>query len=304
MSAPEPSADMPSDIRDRPALEHEDVIALNFIRSAAPRVFRRYFRQGLRSHIMEILDPDHVRIEKKGTRIDGIRHFPRARPRQMLRIFRSRLKTLDRALKEIQRVKLVERYLAPAFMALSVECIVSYRSPAGMELMLCGFQEFVDGENVDPWNILDATDLLPSLYDAIAGRRHRPMPSRDRWLLSARREGARLVNHLKRMILESGHIPDLAGAGNLILTADGTIRLVDINNITPVRFDDTIPVDEKGYPVCDKSIEALALIESKIVGADIDGKNRLYGHFLDPVRRNAVEAREKAFWERHRTDGR
>jgi len=293
---------MKADIRDRPTIDHEDVIALNFIRASPSHVFRRYYRQGLRSHIMEILNPSAVRIEQAGTFIDGIKQFPRAKPHRMLRIFRSRLRTLEQALNEIKRVKLVERYLAPEFMATSVECIVSYQHADDRDLILCGFQEYVDGEIVDPWSILKASELLPSLYDACIDKQAEPMPSKDRWLATARCQGARLVDKLKRMVLESGHIPDLAGAGNLILTANGTIRLVDINNITRVYFDDTIVLDEKGYPVGDKSIEALSLIESNILGRNIDQREKVYARFLDPIRRRQVEAMEKAFWESQRPD--
>ena len=74
--------DMHIDIRDRPTIDHDDVIALNFIRSSPSCVFRRHFRQGLRSHIMEILDPlepdllitctpDGIRMEKNRSQEDG-----------------------------------------------------------------------------------------------------------------------------------------------------------------------------------------------------------------------------------------
>jgi hypothetical protein len=97
---------------------------------------------------MEILNPAEVEIEQSGTldRRDEMR-FPRARPCRMFRIFRSRLKTIDKALTEIGRVKIVERYLAPDFMATSTECIVDYRGPDGWDLLLCGFQEYVARRN-------------------------------------------------------------------------------------------------------------------------------------------------------------
>ena len=126
------------------------------------------------------------------------------------------------------------------------------------------------------------------------------MPPKGHWLDAARHQASRFVRRLKQMVLESKHIPDLAGAGNLILTDSGIIRLVDINNITRVRFDDTIHLDEKGYPVCDKSIEALAAIETKLLGRPIDPADPLYSRFLDTTRRQAVAAREHAFWERQR----
>ena len=63
---------------------------------------------------MEILDPAAVAVEQTGLMRNGVRWFPKAKPRLMFRIFRARLKTLDRALNEIGRVKIVERYLAGA----------------------------------------------------------------------------------------------------------------------------------------------------------------------------------------------
>jgi hypothetical protein len=290
---------MPEDIREQPSITHADVTALNFVRSSPPWVFRRHFRQGLRSHIMEILDPAEVEIEQSGTLIDGMRRFPRAAPHRMFRIFRSRLKTIDRALTEIGRVKTVERYLAPDFMATSTECIVDYRGPDGWDLLLCGFQEYVEGEILDPWTLLDATELLPALYDTL-GHRDAALPlSRDEWIRAVRQNSGRFVKRIKRMIVNAGHIPDLAGAGNLMATVHGHICLVDINNISPIHFDSAIDLDEKGYPVCDKSIEALSLIEEKILGRPVDMNEPLYRLFLDRERRKAIARKERVFWDRN-----
>jgi hypothetical protein len=287
---------MPEDIREKSSISHTDVTALNFVRSSTPYVFRRHFRQGLRSHIMEILDPSDVEVERTGKLIGGVRWFPKATPCRMFRIFRARLKTLENAIFEIERVKIVERYLAPGFMARSTECIVSYSAPEGGDLMLCGFQEYVAGEILNPWTILGAADLLPTLYEAFRCENRALALSKDQWIETVRQMGSRFIEKIKRMISESGHIPDLAGAGNLIITADGGIRLVDINNISRVVFDSTISLDEKGYPVGDKSVEALSLIEEKILGRPVDMNEELYQRFLDPRRRKVVRAKEKLFW--------
>ena len=289
---------MPEDIRNQPSISHEDVIALNFVRSSTPYVFRRHYRQGLRSHIMEVLDPSDVKIEQSGKVIDGMRWFPIAAPRRMFRIFRARLKTLENALTEIGRVKIVERYLAPDFMATSTECIMDYQGPEGWDLMLCGFQEYVKGEILDPWTILDAAELLPALYDTFRDKDRALTPSRDQWIRTVRQEGSRFIRKIKLMITEAGHIPDLAGAGNLIITGAGGIRLVDINNISSVDFDTSIDLDEKGYPVCDKSIEALSLMEEKILGRPVDMDENIYKLFLGPKRRKAVKEKETLFWKR------
>jgi hypothetical protein len=285
------------DIRDKATLDHADVAALNFVNSSAPYVYRRYFRQGLRSHIMEILDPSDVLTEQTGALKDGVRWFPKAVPRKMFRIFRTRLKTLDDALKEIARVRLVEHYLAPDFMATSTECIVEYHGPAGRDLLLCGFQEYVPGDILDPWSALDAVDLPTALYEAFQDRGGALTVPRDEWIDTVRQKAARFIESIKRMITEARHIPDLAGTGNLILTGAGNIRLVDINNISPAVFESTIRLDEQGYPVCDKSVEALCLLEAKILGRPVDADEDMYRLFLDPHRRRAVKAKEELFWK-------
>ncbi|WP_372681160.1 hypothetical protein [Desulfosarcina sp.] len=287
---------MPEDIRNRSAINHADVTALNFVRSSVPFVFRRHFRQGLRSHIMEILDPSDVEVEQTGKMIADVRCFPKARPRRMFRIFRARLKTLENALIEIGRVKIVERYLAPDFMARSTECIVDYQRPEGRDLMLCGFQEYVAGEILDPWTLLGAGDLLPALYEAFRGQDSPLTLSKSLWIEAVRQKGSHFIEKIKLMISEAGHIPDLAGAGNLIITVNGGIRLVDINNISGVSLDPSIDLDEKGYPVCDKSIEALSLIEEKILGRPVDMEEDIYKHFLHPKRQKALKAKEALFW--------
>ena len=288
---------MPEDIRNRSSIGHADVTALNFVRSSTPYVFRRHFRQGLRSHIMEILNSSDVEMEQSGKVINGVRWFPKALPRRMFRIFRARLKTLENALVEIGRVKIVERYLAPDFMARSTECIVDYRGPEGRDLMLCGFQEYIKGEILDPWTILGTTELLPDLYETFRSQDRTIALSRNRWIETVREKGAGFIEKIKRMVTEAGHIPDLAGAGNLIITVAGGICLVDINNISRVSLGTSIDLDEKGYPVCDKSIEALSLIEEKILGRSIDMNEELYQRFLDPQRRKVVMTKEKWFWK-------
>lgn len=288
---------MPQDIRDRPTIDHADVIALNFVRSSPPYLFRRHFRQGLRSHIMEILRLSDVALERTGRSVGGVRRFPRATPYRMFRIFRAHLGTLESALEETARVKLVERYLAPGFMARSTECIVDYQGPDGRDLILCGFQEFVPGEVLDPWTILGVSDLLPVLYHTIDQSKEPLCLPEERWIETVRQRGAAFVRRIKQMITEAGHIPDLAGAGNLIVTAKGEIRLVDINNISAVAFDSSIRLDEKGYPVGDKSVEALSLIEEKLFNRPVDLNEPAYRHFLDPRRRKRVTAKERRFRE-------
>ena len=82
---------MSEDIRDKAVITHSDVLKLNFIASDTPYVFRRHYRQGLRSHVMEVLHPDDFRLESSGTMIDGTKWYPKARPIKIFRLFQKGL---------------------------------------------------------------------------------------------------------------------------------------------------------------------------------------------------------------------
>jgi hypothetical protein len=292
------SPDQPvrQDIRDKSSIRHDDVVGLNFIKTASPYFFRRHFRQGLRSHIMEILKQADVEIENRGTVVDGVRWFPRARPTRMLRIFRTRLASIDNAMAEIKRVKKVENYLGSDFIAASSEFLVDYHGPGGTSIMLCGFQVYVEGEILEPWGLLGGDRLLSSLYESLHRKRECSDAHRKQWIEDVRQKADVFVRKIKQMIAEAGYIPDLAGAGNLVVPKTGEIRLVDINNISPVVFDSEIRLDDKGYPVCDKSVEALSLVESKILGRPIDHQDRIYQFFLDPDRKRQAQIKEELFY--------
>jgi len=99
------------------------------------------------------------------------------------------------------------------------------------------------------------------------------------------------------MILETGYVTDLAGNGNLLLTPAGNIKLADINNIINVSKDDTILLDDKGYPSCDKSIEVLHILEDKILNTPNLSSDALYNHFLSEKRTTKVKSLEKQFFK-------
>jgi hypothetical protein len=294
---------MPEDVRDKPFIDHDDVIGLNFISTTVPYLFRRHFRQGLRSHILEVLKPSDVKLEKTGIAAGGATWFPRAKPYKMFRIFRTRLKSLDHAIQEIERVKLVEKYLFPDYLARSNEIIVDYFSPGGRDLVLCGLQEYVEGEILDPWSILDRALLLPAMYDDLCRNVNQPAANKYKWVRTAREKGAFFVDKVKQMICETQHVPDLAGVGNIIMVRSGAIKLVDINNVCRVSFDSHIALDDRGYPVCDKSIEALSIIECKVAGRTIDRNEALYKVFLDPERKKEVKHLEDIFYSRIKSLG-
>jgi hypothetical protein len=235
------------DVRDMRSLEHRDVVALNFVRDDSPYVFRRHFRQGLRSHVLEVLHQSDVEREQKGHLTGGIRRFPAARPVKMLRIFRRRFSGPAQALEEIRRLRILEAYLPPDLLAKSEEFIVDYRPNGRRQVLLCGLQEAVVGEILDPWNL--------------------PFPRVATASAEIVRHAERFVAGAKKMILEAGYVPDIAGIGNLFVTPEGRLKLVDINNVSRLPSDSRIGLDDRGYPACDKSIEALARIEQHLCGA-------------------------------------
>jgi len=286
---------MTEDIRDRPGLGHADVVQLNFIRTRVPFLFRRHYRTGLRSHIMEVLNPAHVTAQEQGVMIDQVRWFPKAEPIRMLRIFRTRFKDFGEAREELKRVRMVDQYLGPAHVARSEEFLVDYARGPGREMLLCGLQEYVKGERIDPWGRLDG-EYLKTLMARLHADTQAPLrPSPGTWLLQVRHMARSFLTRIRRMIREKQLIPDLAGVGNLMMTVSGNMKVVDINNISRVSSKSSIPLDDKGYPVCDKSVQALARIQEGLAGVPVDETDALYRIFLEPGRLKRVENRVRTF---------
>jgi hypothetical protein len=290
---------MIDDIRDKPYIDHKDVLGLNFIRDPGSYVYRRHYRQGMRSHIMEVLDPKDVKNETKGIITDGLKLYSRAQPLNMLRIFRTRFNALKNAEEEVRRVKTIETYLAPDNLARSNEFLVDYIRQGKRELILCGLQEYVKGAVLEPWSHLGKDHLTSILCEMVFEKVDDPIIITDRWIHSMREKAENFIGKLKQMIMETNHVPDLAGVGNLLLTGSGDIKLVDINNISRVSFGSIIHLDDRGYPVCDKSIEALSLLEQKLLGKSLHRNDIIYKTFLDPIRMKEVQAIDKEF---HRSE--
>jgi hypothetical protein len=286
---------MPEDVRDKKNLNEETVRELNFIRPAGRYVYRRHYRQGLRSHILEILAREDVRREKHGIVSDGIKWFPRAKPLKMLRIFRTRFDDRRQADQELQRVMMIARYLGPDCYAKSNEFLVSYQIGEKADMLLCGLQEYVEGLPLEPWGFMNPDRLAENLIRPGIGGIESTEQDRNRLIETIRRHAVDFVFRIRKMIAETGHIPDLAGDGNLLLTDDGLIKLVDINNISRVDFDNRVGVDDKGYPVCDKSVEALSQLQLKMASQQIDPADRLYRIYLDPARMSTVQSIEREF---------
>ena len=140
-------------------------MGLNFIKASGIFVFRRHFREGLRSQIMEILDPEAVANETKGIFVNGKRSFPRALSSKVFRIFKTRFLTIQEAWEEINRVKIIARYLVPENMARSQEFLVDYIRHDKHDIVLCGLQEYVRGAILDPWSLLDQKYLISLLNE-------------------------------------------------------------------------------------------------------------------------------------------
>jgi hypothetical protein len=271
------------------------VLKLNFIREPGIYIYRRHYRQGLRSHILEVLSQEDVEKEKNGVIIDGAKWYPRAEPLKMLRIFRARFKNLQEAEEEIKRVKTIESYLGPENFAKSDEFLVDYELNGKRELILCGLQEFIQGAILDPWDQLDDSHLL-SILRRISFETFEDAESiGDNWVREVREKSETFIKKIKKLILEAEHVPDLAGIGNLLLTPSGEIKLVDINNISRVSFESSIKIDDRGYPVCDKSIESLSLLEQGLLQRPLPQDDTIYKTYLEPSRMEEVKVLEKEF---------
>jgi hypothetical protein len=256
------------DIRSLSWIDHDDIVGLNFIRDQGRYHFRQHHRQGLRSAIMEVIAQKDVQIERTGSPKGGMRWYPRATPKKMLRIFRTHFDDVQPVFAEIQRIQTMERYLTTRHMTVSQEFIVHYHNRGRWEIVLCGLQAYVDGSIIDPWGRLPAMPL---------------------------KEARAFIDRIKQLAAKARLIPDLAGIGNLMLTRKKELVLVDINNVSDIHFDDRIRLDEKGYPVCDKSVEALAILERTLCKRAIDREEPLYAHFLEAQRMQQVADVERRF---------
>jgi hypothetical protein len=287
---------MTKDIRDKAHIRHEDIVNLNFIRKPEAYVFRKYHKQGLRSQIMEVLNPDDVIKQNKGETLNGILFFPRAMPLKMLRIFRTRFHALPDVFEEIRKLKIVEKYLPSDSYAKSEEFIVDYVWNGHRDFILCGLQEYVAGEILDPWETTGIHQVETFFAGINANRRNTPGMTTDQLVTRFRNKLEIFVKSVKKMILEANYIPDFAGLENLLVTPQGDIKLVDINNVSKVSLGPDIRLDDKGYPVCDKSIEAISILEEKLLDKPIDNTETLYKIFLDPQRMKEVGKLEEKFY--------
>lgn len=286
---------MKQDIRDKLQISHNDIIELNFIRRQDTYVFRKYYKQGLRSQIMEVLAAKDVIKQNKGEFINGIKRYPWARPKKILRIFRTKFESFEQIFDEIKKYKLIEQYLPRDSYSKSYEFIVDYIQEGQRDVMLCGLQDFIEGNVLNPWDLYQK-NYLENLFSNMQQEARNPSKMTfARFIEKIQKQVSEFIESLKKMILETGYLPDLAGIGNLIVTFDGDIKLVDINNISKISSGPEICLDDKGYPVCDKSIEAISIMEQVLMGQTIDNTKEPYRIFLDPLRIKAVKNMEEKF---------
>ena len=275
---------MELDIRNKPTLSHEDILGLNFIKQPSRYFFRNHYREGLRSRLMQALKLSDIALETRGVMQQGIRMFPVARPVAMLRLFKTAFFSPADVRKEIDHYKILQKWLPECHYAPSSEFMVDYIRRSEKCILLCGLQAYVHGEAIDPWH----ENALLKIQNMMTN-------SQEGGLETALKHLTSFVDCIKNMIMKTGAIPDLAGVGNLIMTPSGMVKLVDINNISKLSMDHHIPIDNKRYPVSDKSIQALFQMETRILGRSRDAADTLYRFFLEPRRVKDVKDLEIAF---------
>ncbi len=280
------------DIRDQAHLDGREVKNLNFIKDSEDIIFRKYYRSGLRSHIFEVLAAKDVLKETQGEIMDGIQMFPRARPRKMFRILRNRFKNKEAVFLEVKKYNTLLKFLGPDLIATSEEFMVDYTGTGTSQIVLCGLQEYVEGQILDPWRLF-GEDYLMELFKSMAPEDIQ----RQALVAKARNNIATFVKKIQQMITNAGYIPDLAGIGNLIITPNGDLKLVDINNIVEIKPGNTILLDDKGYPSCDVSVQVLAILEHDILKKEISMDDPLYGIFLSSERKKKISTIEKEFYK-------
>ena len=244
---------------------------------------------------MEVLDRQDVVKQANGERINGVLFFPWANPIKILRIFRSGFNSKEEVFEEIKKLKIVEKYLPPDSYAKSIEFIVDYIRDGTPNLVLCGLQDYIEGEALNPWK-LNKKNNLAELFNRMKVARHHLLEmTMEQFIQRVKKNVKIFIQSTKKMILEANYVPDFAGVENLILTPSGNIKLVDINNISKVSFESPISLDDKGYPVCDKSIEAISMLEQALFEKVFDKTEKIYRIFLDPQRMKEVKALEEKF---------
>jgi len=244
---------------------------------------------------MEVLDPEDVLKQNKGKVVDGIRIFPWAKPLKILRIFRTKFLSAKEVFEEIKKLKIVEKYLPDDSYAKSDEFMVDYIWNNNRDFILCGLQEYVEGEVLNPWDPISKSQLA-GLFTPMEGHGyHGFQMTSERLIHKFYKKVEHFIAGVKKMIIKTNYVPDFAGVENLLITPTGNIKLVDINNISKVFLGPEIRLDDKGYPVCDKSIEAISMLEKKLLEKPIDKTEGLYKIFLDPQRMKAVGALEEKF---------
>ena len=244
---------------------------------------------------MEVLAREDVVKQTNGERINGVLFFPWANPIKILRIFRAGFNSKEDVFAEIKKLKIVEKYLPPDSYAKSIEFIVDYVRDGTPYLVLCGLQDYIEGEALNPWKLVKKNSLADLFNRMKVERCHLLEMTMEQFIKRVKKNAKIFIQSTKKMILEANYVPDFAGVENLILTPSGNIKLVDINNISKVSFESSISLDDKGYPVCDKSIEAISMLEQALFERVFDKTENIYRIFLDPQRMKEVKDLEEKF---------
>lgn len=264
---------------------------INFLRVPEHYHLRRHFRAGLRSQLLELIPNKDLEKETHGILANGIRTFPRARPIKMVRVLKNRFNSCAAALEEIKKYRVLLASLGSYFVAQSEEFIVEYREKNQNHILLCGLQEYIEGTTLNPWHLSDERSL-EHFYIS------NPETTPKKFTRQAVSDIKGFVGAITAMVEQTGLIPDLAGDGNLMLSPEGRLKLVDINNIIKITQGPEIQLDDKGYPCCDKSMEVLSILGNKIARIPPPfSKDPFLGKFFDLERRQKVNELEQAFYQ-------
>ncbi len=252
-------------IRYQQSVSHDEVVGAGL---ASPNYhYQRHYLQGMRSHVIEVIPQQRWDDYTNGVVIDELRQWPKPVPVAMLRILKEEFAHIDDALAEARKTNLLQQHM-DGYVAKSLEFIAGTQN----DFYLCGSQKYIKGEIFGPWGAINLK------------------------IDSEKTRG--FVTTVKNMVIKTGYIPDLVGNGNIIVSENGSLTLVDINNIQKVGINHQIKLDNKLYPIVDLSIEALFRIEQMIGSVD---DWSLYNHYRDPVRINEVTAIEKEWTEKNST---
>lgn len=242
--------------------------------------------QGTRSCIVMLFDRDEYTRQREGVVIDNKKQYPKAHPKQVLRILRNGAEKTDHLQPMLDDYHfLVENFVGDGEdqLAQSNELIVELNdkdisllcqrteilSPPDHKHFLVGLQQYIHGDTLDPWRQIAISKLKECAKVSPVNLGVHLRLDADG--ISKLESSFRLMRtRIHTCLREHKKIPDL-GIGNTIMEPSGSLTIIDINNLirAPENLAE-IPTDENGYPAFHGSIDSLLQID-RILG-DTEGK--------------------------------